>query len=228
MNLPHLVKNAIGKYLPQAGIIALALITGCDKDSLASRIKQAYREVEAAVVLHSIPEEKMIENDFLAREAANYAEQTGDCAIVVEKVIRKMSVYCGDRLEDFFDIELGRNPYEDKMREGDNATPEGWHAIAEIRDRPNHRFYHAFVLDYPTPRDEQKFAEAKRNGVLDDDDKIGGGVQIHGGGGRGYDFTAGCVALRNTDIDTLMRYAHEGRISVGTPIVVVKATSDSL
>jgi len=45
---------------------------------------------------------------------------------------------------------------------------------------------------------------------------MGGLIEIHGNGGRGKDWTKGCVALRNSDMDDLFR-----RTSVGTPVTIV-------
>ena len=45
---------------------------------------------------------------------------------------------------------------------------------------------------------------------------IGGLIEIHGEGGRGRDWTRGCVALANPDIDDLFRH-----VEVGTPVTIV-------
>ena len=44
----------------------------------------------------------------------------------------------------------------------------------------------------------------------------GGSIQIHGEGGRGRDWTRGCVAVSNRDMDDLF-----SRVSVGTPVTIV-------
>jgi hypothetical protein len=41
-------------------------------------------------------------------------------------------------------------------------------------------------------------------------------IEIHGHGGRGTDWTQGCVALSNSDMDDLVRY-----VGVGTPVTIV-------
>jgi hypothetical protein len=41
-------------------------------------------------------------------------------------------------------------------------------------------------------------------------------IEIHGEGGRGKDWTQGCVALTNSDIDDLF-----GRVAIGTPVTIV-------
>ena len=46
----------------------------------------------------------------------------------------------------------------------------------------------------------------------------GGLIEIHGEGGRGEDWTRGCVALSNRDMDDLFR-----RVAVGTPVTIVGA-----
>ncbi len=205
--------------------LVLAASPGCD--GLTHRIRELARDIKGAVVLHSLTPEQLRQNDELEERASTYANDTGKCAIVVYKVPRKMSVFCGGR-EEMFDVELGKEPYGDKEKEGDLKTPEGEYGIKEISERPEAKFSHAFYLDYPRPQDEKEFEDAKRAGLLDANDTIGGGVQIHGGGGRGYDFTAGCIGLKNSDLERLMDHARQGKITVGTPVVIVTATSESL
>jgi lipoprotein-anchoring transpeptidase ErfK/SrfK len=56
----------------------------------------------------------------------------------------------------------------------------------------------------------------KRSGQIDKRKRIGGMIEIHGDGGKGYHWTDGCVALSNDDMDHLYQ-----QISVETPVVIV-------
>jgi len=56
----------------------------------------------------------------------------------------------------------------------------------------------------------------KRAGQLPRGAALGGLIEIHGEGGRGKDWTKGCVALSNDDIDDLYR-----KVGVGTPVTIV-------
>jgi len=53
----------------------------------------------------------------------------------------------------------------------------------------------------------------RRNGELPPSVAIGGLIEIHGEGGRGRDWTRGCVALANPDIEDLFK-----RVEIGTPV----------
>ena len=62
---------------------------------------------------------------------------------------------------------------------------------------------------------------AKRDGRLPRGAGIGSLIEIHGDGGRGEDWTSGCVALENHDMDRLF-----ARVSVGTPVTIIGSDSD--
>jgi lipoprotein-anchoring transpeptidase ErfK/SrfK len=72
------------------------------------------------------------------------------------------------------------------------------------------------MLDYPNAEDRREFDAAKRAGRISRNARIGHLIEIHGNGGRDEDWTQGCVALSDRDIDDL--YA---RVSVGTPVTIV-------
>ncbi len=78
------------------------------------------------------------------------------------------------------------------------------------------KYYRALLLDYPNDADRERFAAAQRRGEIPRDARIGGLIEIHGEGGRGQNWTEGCVALSNRDIDDLFP-----RVSVGTPVTIV-------
>lgn len=105
-------------------------------------------------------------------------------------------------------------PAGHKQRMGDLKTPEGFYRTS---DRPWSSFYHALTVDYPGPADAERglrdglidatqrdaIVAAHRRGVLPPmDTRLGGKILLHGGGGRS-DWTLGCVALDDTEIDAL-------------------------
>jgi murein L,D-transpeptidase YafK len=77
-------------------------------------------------------------------------------------------------------------------------------------------FHKALLLDYPNAEDQVEFNRAQRTSQLPRTALIGGLIEIHGEGGQGRDWTRGCVALTNRDIDDLF-----ARVAVGTPVVIV-------
>ena len=77
-------------------------------------------------------------------------------------------------------------------------------------------YHKALLINYPNEEDYANFNSKKRQGQLSRNSQIGGLIEIHGDGGKGDDWTSGCIALRNSDIDELF-----SRVSVGTPVTIV-------
>ena len=117
--------------------------------------------------------------------------------IVVEKTARRMSIYLGSQKIREYPIALGFAPTGDKVREGDGRTPEGSFKIN--RRNPQSAFTLSLGLDYPLPADIQR---AKQGGY-----SAGGDIFIHGQPNKvpdgmkvKGDWTAGCIALTNTQM----------------------------
>ena len=115
-----------------------------------------------------------------------------------------------------YDAEIGSNALGVKRRQGDRATPEGRYRVVKRKDRGQSRYYRALLLDYPNAADRERFAAAQRRGEIPRGARIGGLIEIHGEGGRGQNWTEGCVALSNRDIDDLFP-----RVGVGTRVTIV-------
>ena len=92
--------------------------------------------------------------------------------------------------------------------QGDRRTPEG---TFTFRDKYPHRAWHKFVwVDYPNAESWKRFKERKRSGTIPADARIGGEIGIHGVPvgmdhwiEQGSDWTWGCIALRNDDLDEI-------------------------
>lgn len=140
----------------------------------------------------------------------------GQKVILVDKLAHSCVVYQNGTIIRSYEAELGINWMGDKQRRGDKATPEGVYRITQKRDGGRTKYYKALLINYPNDEDRDRFARAKRNGSLPRRADIGSLIEIHGGGGKGVDWTDGCVALRNDDMDSLFRM-----VGVGTPVVIV-------
>ncbi len=134
--------------------------------------------------------------------------------IVVVKSERKLLAFADGRIVKTYTIALGRNPIGKKQYEGDKRTPEGVYFIND--KRANSKFYKNLGISYPNDSD---LTNARTIGK-----PAGGDVKIHGlQNGLGFigrmqawaDWTAGCIALTNQELDDL--YAHT---EVGTPIEI--------
>jgi murein L,D-transpeptidase YafK len=129
--------------------------------------------------------------------------------IVVEKSARKLSIFRdGNRIKSYR-IALGRNPVGAKEEEGDMRTPEGVYKI-DSRN-PQSSFHLALHISYPSDEDNQR---AAARGV-----SAGFDIMIHGiQNGRGWigafhrwkNWTAGCVALTDEEIEELWRVTSDG------------------
>jgi hypothetical protein len=149
------------------------------------------------------------------------SEKSGDYSIIIDKFSRKCFIYLGGAKKFEFDAELGTNWVGDKRLKGDKATPEGMYKIVKKIEGGRTKYYKALLLDYPNDEDKRKFRSEIENGTLPHDAKIGGLIEIHGNGGKGIDWTEGCIALTDREIDVVYR-----NVKVGTPVTIVGSVVD--
>jgi len=147
-------------------------------------------------------------------ETAAWSRATGGTAIVVLKENHRVDIYDGGRLVRSYPADMGYRSVNDKLRSGDAATPEGRYQVTA--KKPGSNYYKALALSYPNDEDRAEFARLRRLGRIPRGASLGGLIEIHGDGGRGKDWTKGCVALANPDMDDLFR-----RAGVGTPVTIV-------
>ena len=146
----------------------------------------------------------------------------GDIHFQVHKSERRFDVVAGDHVLKSYPCVLGEVPEGDKMMQGDRKTPEG---VFGIRSKRKHDKWHAFVwVDYPNAESRRRFAERKRTGVIPASADIGGEIGIHGVPegmdhwiDAGVDWTWGCIALKNPDLDEIYPFIQAG----GTTITIV-------
>jgi murein L,D-transpeptidase YafK len=129
--------------------------------------------------------------------------------IVIEKSARKLSIFANAKNLKTYRVALGHNPVGAKQEEGDNKTPEG---IYKIDGRNAQSSFHlALHVSYPSDEDKTRAAE---RGV-----SAGSDIMIHGiRNGRGWigafhrltDWTAGCIALTDEEIEELWRATPDG------------------
>ena len=103
-----------------------------------------------------------------------------------------------------------------KRHRGDGATPEGRYHVIRKKDSNRTIYHKALEINYPNETDQEAFRVAVARGELPRGTHIGGLIEIHGEGGKGANWTAGCVALRNTDMEAVFEIA-----KVGTPVTIV-------
>ncbi len=153
--------------------------------------------------LKECKQEMLEANDFLEAEHID--------RIVVVKKERKMYLYKGKKVTAVFPVSLGQNPKGQKIRKGDNKTPEGQFWIHRKLCSP--KYYRSLCISYPRPQDK---ARAATRGV-----DPGGDITIHAqptwnanGKGDKYtlsrNWTHGCVAVTNSAMNQLWYAVREG------------------
>jgi lipoprotein-anchoring transpeptidase ErfK/SrfK len=140
--------------------------------------------------------------------------------IIVDKFAKKCFVYNKGNLKHVFNVELGKNWLGTKRLRNDKATPEGTYKVEKKLYPSQTKYYKALLIDYPNKEDEERFNQAKKKGEIPKDANIGGLIEIHGEGGKGANWTDGCVALKNEDMDRLFDLVRNG-----TKIVIVGSLS---
>ena len=146
----------------------------------------------------------------------NESRRTRDYSIIVDKFSRKCFIYLNGARKYEFEAELGRNWVGDKRVRGDLATPEGMYKITKKFDGGKTKYYKALLLDYPNDEDKEKFKDEIKKGSLPASAKMGGLIEIHGNGGKGIDWTEGCIALTDTEMDVVFKL-----VKVGTPVTII-------
>jgi len=153
--------------------------------------------------------------------------QLADPRIVVLKSQRNLELYSAGKLIRTYKIGLGQNPVPDKQREGDRATPEGDFYI--FTKNAKSAFHLSLGISYPNIEDAERglnaglITRAQRDAIVKAIKRkqgppqytaLGGLIYIHGNGASS-DWTWGCVALENEDIEELYQ-----AIPVGTPVTI--------
>jgi hypothetical protein len=149
------------------------------------------------------------------------SEKNGDYSIIIDKFSRKCFVYLGGTKKFEFEAELGANWVGDKRLKGDKATPEGMYKVTKKVEGSKTKYHKALLLDYPNDEDKRKFRSEIENGSLPATAAIGGLIEIHGNGGKGIDWTEGCIALTDKEIDLVYK-----NVKVGTPVTIVGSVVD--
>ena len=127
--------------------------------------------------------------------------------IVVMKADRRMYLMHHDTVLEAFDVELGFAPAGHKQFEGDGRTPEGRYWID--RRNPNSAFHLSLGISYPNPVDRE-FASSMGKSP-------GGDIFIHGGPRRGIDrggddWTAGCIAVTDAEVERIYAMVRTGTV----------------
>jgi murein L,D-transpeptidase YafK len=130
----------------------------------------------------------------------------------VDKSERTLTLYAGGAaVRTYTGIQLGDAPEGAKHFRGDERTPEGRYTIDY--GNPHSAYHLSLHISYPSAADRAYAAVRGR--------PAGGDIFIHGqpngyGGRVEGDWTDGCIALADAEVDELW-----ARVGDGTPIEIV-------
>jgi len=134
--------------------------------------------------------------------------------IVIVKSARTMTLLSGGQVLKTYKVALGGQPVGAKERVGDHKTPEGQYVVDA--KNAHSRFYRALHISYPNAADRER---ARKLG-----ESPGGNIEIHGLGKkfawvgafhRQTDWTDGCIAVTNAEIDEIWQL-----VPIGTPVSI--------
>lgn len=158
-----------------------------------------------------------------------------DVWLYVSKNRNLLFAFRGKELLHTLPVDLAISVEDDKVRRGSWRNPDDWRTPEGLfyisRKNEHSRFHRALVISFPSPKHAQR---AVRTGLISRSHyadivkanlllrnppmttHLGGWIELHGDGiqGRG-NWTHGCIALENEDIDVLWDI-----VGVGTPIVI--------
>jgi murein L,D-transpeptidase YafK len=132
--------------------------------------------------------------------------------VLVEKSSRRLTLFRNGKTLKTYSVALGAAPSGAKEFEDDQRTPEGIYTIDF--HKPDSDFHLALHLSYPEPPDVERAAAEGRS--------AGSDIMIHGlPNGRGWvgrfhrrtDWTAGCIAVADFEVEEIYR-----AVADGTPI----------
>jgi murein L,D-transpeptidase YafK len=182
-----------------AAAVALAafLIWGCERAPV---------EAPPPAVVAPPPAEPEIPEEDLLRLA--HAEIGTVERVLVDKSDRRLYLLRAGEILAWAPVSLSREPDGPKVQLGDNRTPEGDYTLDWRNPRSN--FYRSIHISYPN---EEDLARAFAAGA-----DPGGGIFLHGTPDPvllGRDWTTGCIAISNGDMDLIWTLVPDG-----TPITI--------
>jgi murein L,D-transpeptidase YafK len=141
------------------------------------------------------------------------SSQKADSVLILKKD-HLLELLAGGKVIRTYKVALGRGGLAPKQREGDGRTPEGRYII-DAHSAESH-YHKALHVSYPNAEDRKRAASL---GV-----SPGGAIMIHGlPNGRGwvgaahrlYDWTLGCIAVTDDEIDEIWNL-----VPVGAPVEI--------
>ena len=139
--------------------------------------------------------------------------------IRIDKSDHTLKLLAGSDVIKTYKVAIGSGGMGNKNYEGDKTTPVGTYRMTS-------RFkglYRQFLnVSYPNEEDKKRFAALKARGGVPAGRGVGSAIGIHGVGNKAWnkvhklaDWTHGCIALDDDEIDEIVR-----RVKDGTKVVI--------
>ncbi|BBB32223.1 conserved hypothetical protein [Thermotomaculum hydrothermale] len=135
--------------------------------------------------------------------------------VVVKKSEHRLYLMKNGKVIKSYHVVFGKNPKGHKIKEGDSKTPEGLYVL-DYKNL-NSKFYKSIHISYPNKQDIERARKLHVN--------PGGDIMIHGQKNgwemfsfimQRFNWTRGCIALSNKDMDEVWK-----SVKVGTPIKIL-------
>lgn len=163
--------------------------------------------------------------------------QASEYQLLVSKKNKELIVEKGGEIIKKYHIASGKGGKGTKRKQGDSKTPQGVYRVSKFKK--SSRFYYFIQLDYPNlvdawygyknkvidSKEFKRIATAYKNREIPPQDtRLGGFIGIHGLGEENekklaihqdINWTDGCIALTNEEINDLKKFVH-----VGTPVII--------
>jgi L,D-peptidoglycan transpeptidase YkuD (ErfK/YbiS/YcfS/YnhG family) len=184
--------------------------------SVVKKGRDSLRRLESTIADYANDEARKLEVwRRWVRETVAESRAKSNYAVVIDKTAHKTYLLKGGQVVHTYDCELGYNSAHQKLFSGDGATPEGQYRVTKVKN--NSKYHKALLLNFPNSLDMKRFRDNKSKGIISRYARVGALIEIHGDGGKNEDWTDGCVALSNSDMDHLMQF-----VAVGTLVTIVR------
>jgi len=169
----------------------------------------------------------ILTTSFMSQSKTHIPDLTSP-VIVVSKAKRTLELFDGNKLVKTYKMVLGFEPTGDKEVEGDGRTPEGEFYV--FTKNAESKFHVSLGISYPAPEDAKRGLDKKLITPQQAEEiakaiaemrmplqktALGGEIYIHGGG-TADDWTEGCVALKDAEIQALF-----DAVPVGTKVRIL-------
>ena len=218
-----MVRSILGRAcVPAVCFLALFMFSACSVQKSGTKLDSAQTDAKKPAMMNPAAQASFQDRTPVRVDYLTPLSEVVTPEVFVYKEKRRLYLIQSNVLVRDYPVGLGFHPVGDKEKEGDGRTPEGDFIICQ--KNPAGRFNKSLGLNYP----EKKHAERAffagvinplqfKDILLANERKttppwtttLGGAIFIHAGGAH-KDWTDGCVALYNSDMEELFRVTDNG------------------